>query len=84
MNKALKAMQPNDKVIKAIIEILPQDMLDAIKKDGMNKFDFALFVVKMTVDMKMASMNDAWDLVFGKGTYAQFKDAIYELLKESK
>ena len=83
MNSALQAMTPKKEVLERFVAILPQDMLDTMKAEKMTSFDFAMFVIRVSVEMKLCTVEQCWNLIFGNNTYAQFKDAIYNIL-ESK
>lgn len=76
------ALKPNETVINKIVAILPTEIIEAIKAEGMTKFEFALFIVRNTVHMQICGLNEAFDLVFGDGMYAQFKNEVYEALNK--
>lgn len=73
-------LSPNEAVINNIAAILPIEMIESIKSEGMTKFDFALFIVRTTVHMGICDLSEAFDAVFGNGMYAQFKNEVYEAL----
>ena len=58
-------------------------MLDTIKADKISKFDFAMSIVKLSVEMKLCTLDQAWNVIFN-GTYAEFKDAILQILEIEK
>ena len=83
MNSALQAMTPKQEVLEKFVAILPQEMLDTMKADKMTSFDFVMFVIRVSVELKLCTVEQCWNLLFGDDTYAQFKNAIYDIL-ESK
>ena len=82
MTQALQSMQPNDVVIEKVLSILPEEILKTIKSEKISKFDFAMSIIRLMVKTELCTMDQAWDIVFGKGTYSKFKDAIYTILKD--
>ena len=83
INNAVLACTPNDDVIAKFVAIMPQEMLDTIKADKISKFDFAMSIVKLSVEMKLCTLDQAWNVIFN-GTYAEFKDAILQILEIEK
>lgn len=80
VNAAIKACTPNDAVVAKFVAIMPQEILDTIRKENISKFDFAMSIVKLSVQMELCTLEQAWNVIFD-GTYAEFKDAIYNILE---
>lgn len=80
INNAVLACTPNQEVVARFVAIMPQEILDTIRKEKLSQFDFAMSIVKLSVEMELCTLEQAWNVVFN-GTYAEFKDAIYEILE---
>lgn len=81
-NELKNAMTPNQEVIAAIVETLPEELVQHIKKTEMSQWDFAMFIIKLLNEVLEVPVADAWDHIFGKGTYVTFKNGVMDALQE--
>lgn len=81
INNGIENCTPNQEVIARFVAIMPQEILDTIRRDNISQFDFAMSIIKLSVEMELCSVEECWNVIFGAGTYAKFKDAVMNILE---
>lgn len=80
-NELKNAMTPNQQVIANIVDSLPAEMLQHIKQTEMSQWDFAMFIIKLLNEVLEVPVAEAWDHIFGEGSYQVFKNGVMDALE---
>lgn len=80
-SNVVKALTPNPVIIDKFLSIMPEEMKTEMRKAKFNVVDFGKFIVNVSVKDHGMTVADAWDMVFGDGSYALLKNEIYNTLE---
>lgn len=80
-SNVVKSLTPNPVVIDQFLSIMPEEMKTEMRKAKFNVVDFGQFIVNVSVKDHGMSVNDAWDMVFGDGSYNLLKNEVFNALE---